>query len=43
MEQKQTWDHIHKQMDIVAYELETATQLLQDFWDSVEHYMENYS
>lgn len=40
---KQTWDHIHKQMDIVAYEFETAAQLLQDFWDSVDHYMENYS
>jgi len=30
-------------MDIVAYEFETAAQLLQGFWDSVEHYMENFS
>jgi len=38
---KETYDHIHKQMDIVAYEFETASQLLEDFWNSVEYYMEN--
>lgn len=28
---KETYDHIHKQMDIVSYEFESAFQLLEDF------------
>jgi len=38
---KETYDHIHKQMDIIAYEFESASQLLEDFWQSSEYYMEN--
>ena len=38
---KETYDHIHKKMDIVAYEFESASQLIEDFWSSAEHYMEN--
>ncbi len=38
---KETYDHIHKQTDIVAYEFETASQLMEDFWKSAEYYMEN--
>jgi len=38
---KESYDHIHKQMDIVAYEFESAGQLLEDFWKSVDYYMEN--
>ena len=38
---KESYDHIHKQMDIVAYEFESASQLLEDFWKSAEYYMEN--
>lgn len=38
---KESYDHIHKQMDIVAYEFESASQLLEDFWKTVEYYMEN--
>jgi len=38
---KETYDHIHKQMDIVSYEFESASQLLEDFWNSSEYYMEN--
>jgi len=38
---KESYDHIHKQMDIVAYEFDSASQLLEDFWKSVEYYMEN--
>ena len=38
---KETYDHIHKQMDIVAYEFESASQLIEDFWKSAEYYMEN--
>jgi hypothetical protein len=38
---KQTWDHIHKQMDIVSYEFESASILIEDFWKNVEYYMEN--
>ena len=26
---------------IVAYEFESASQLLEDFWKSVDYYMEN--
>jgi len=40
---KETYDHVHKQMDIVAYEFESAVQLLEDFWSSVDYYMENNS
>jgi len=38
---KQSYDHIHKQVNIIAYEFESAAQLLEDFWSTVEHYMEN--
>ena len=38
---KETYDHIHKQMEVVAYEFESAAQLIEDFWNSVEYYMEN--
>ncbi len=38
---KETYDHIHKQMDIVSYEFESASQLLEDFWESSEYYMGN--
>ena len=38
---KETYDHIHKKMDIVSYEFESPTQLLEDFWKSVDYYMEN--
>ena len=38
---KETYDHIHKKMDIVSYEFESPSQLLEDFWKSVEYYMEN--
>ena len=38
---KESYDHVHKQMDIVAYDFESASQLLEDFWKSVEYYMEN--
>jgi hypothetical protein len=38
---KESYDHMHKQVDIVAYEFESASQLLEDFWKSVDYYMEN--
>jgi len=38
---EESYDHIHKQMDIVAYEFESAYQLIEDFWKSAEYYMEN--
>lgn len=38
---KETYDHIHKQMEVMAYEFESASQLIEDFWKSVEYYMEN--
>ena len=36
---KETYDHVHKQMDIVAYEFDSASKLLEDFWKSAEYYM----
>jgi len=38
---KESYDHIHKKMEIVPYEFESASQLLEDFWKTVEYYMEN--
>jgi hypothetical protein len=38
---KESYDHIHKKMDIVSYEFESAAQLMEDFWKSVDYYMEN--
>ena len=38
---KETYDHIHKKMEVVSYEFESASQLMEDFWKSVEYYMEN--
>jgi len=38
---KETYDHIHKRVDIVPYEFESAGQLIEDFWKSAEYYMEN--
>ena len=38
---KETYDHIHKQMEVVSYEFESASQLIEDFWKSVDYYLEN--
>jgi hypothetical protein len=38
---KETWDHIHKTMDVVAYEFDTPAKLIEDFWVIVEYYIEN--
>ena len=38
---KESYDHIHKKMNIVAYEFESASHLLEDFLKSVDYYMEN--
>jgi hypothetical protein len=38
---KESYDYIHKKMDIVSYEFESAAQLIEDFWKSVDYYMEN--
>ncbi len=40
---KETWDHIHKRMDIFPYEFNSATELLEDFWKMVEYYMNNFN
>ena len=39
---KESYDHIHKKMDIVSYEFESTSQLIEDFWRIAEYYMENY-
>jgi DNA-binding transcriptional ArsR family regulator len=33
---KETYDYIHKKTQIIAYEFESADQLLEDFWISVD-------
>ncbi|MBW2569633.1 MAG: hypothetical protein JRD93_17175 [Deltaproteobacteria bacterium] len=33
---KITWDHKHKMEKVCSYELESASQLLEDFWEAVE-------
>ena len=33
--------NLSKKMDIVPYEFESAGQLMEDFWKTVEYYMEN--
>jgi hypothetical protein len=38
---KTTYDHIHKRERIIDYEFETASQLIIDFWDSVEKYLDD--
>ena len=32
---------LHKKMNIVSCEFESASQLMEDFWKSVDYYMEN--
>ena len=39
---KETWDHLHKRMEVFPYEFESAVQLLEDFWQSVEMYMKHH-
>jgi len=34
--QKMTWDHKHKTDKVYAYEFESASQLIEDFWKAVE-------
>jgi hypothetical protein len=36
---KITWDHKHKREKILPYEYESASQLLEDFWDEAERIM----
>jgi hypothetical protein len=38
---KETYDHIHKSFNVLSYEFESASQLIEDFWNSAEHYMNN--
>lgn len=38
---KETWDHIHKKMEVFPFEFENAGQLMEDFWHTVDQYMEN--
>lgn len=39
---KLSYDHVHKKTDVFPYEFESASTLMQDFWRSVEFYMEQY-
>jgi hypothetical protein len=37
---KITWDHIHKREVVSSYEFDTASQLLEDFWNTVNDFLE---
>jgi len=37
---KETWDHFHRKMEVYPYEFSSALQLIEDFWASVEAYMQ---
>ena len=37
---KETWDHRHQKMDVFPYEFVSALQLIEDFWESVERYLQ---
>lgn len=39
--QKTTWDHIHKKEETFPYEFDCAGKLMEDFWNSVNYYIEN--
>ena len=36
---KVTWDHVHKKNKIYPYEFNSASQLLEDFWKTIEEYV----
>ena len=37
---KETYDHIHKKTEIFPFEFENAGQLMEDFWSSVNRYID---
>ncbi len=37
---KETLDHIHKKMEVFPYEFDSASQLMEDFWKSVDYYID---
>lgn len=36
---KTTWDHAHRMNKVEPYEFESAAQLLEDFWNEVDRFM----
>lgn len=36
---KETWDHVHKRKKVDPYEFDSASQLIDDFWKTVEDYI----
>ena len=38
---KEIWDHMHKKMETFPYEFASAVELIEDFWKSVEQYMQS--
>jgi hypothetical protein len=37
---RKAWDHQHHQEKIMPYEYESAAQLLEDFWNEVELFID---
>jgi hypothetical protein len=38
---KTTFDHIHKKEIVLSYEFDSADKLIEDFWTSVNQYLDN--
>ena len=38
---KTTFDHIHKKELVISYEFDSADKLIEDFWNSVNQYLDN--
>ena len=36
---KEKWDHVHKKNKVYYYEFDTPSQLVEDFWRSVESFI----
>jgi hypothetical protein len=36
---KATWDHVHKKERVYPYEFDSASRLIEDFWDTVNEFV----
>jgi hypothetical protein len=36
---KVTWDHVHKKERVYPYEFDSASQLIEDFWNTVKEFV----
>jgi hypothetical protein len=36
---KVTWDHVHKKERVYPYEFDSASQLIEDFWNTLKEFV----